>query len=90
MEALRHILSQLPQAAEAGAGAMAWALAAGPALAPEARCEGLAQGVLRVRASSPAAARRLAAVRPELERELLAMLGAARFQRLEIRLEMTS
>lgn len=94
MESLRAILENLPRAAPATpptetapglAPALAWTLAAGPALAPRARCLGLRDGVLRLETGGDDGLRRqIESVAPELLRALNAMLGPGQVQRIAI------
>ena len=77
MQAMRDILART--AAGCGdpalAAPLAWTLAAGPELAPRARCVGLAGGALRLAPVDAAARAQIASVEKELLTVLRRMLG---------------
>ena len=92
MERLGHLLQLLPHAAVGEANtdaaeelgpALAWTLAAGPALAGRAACRGLRGGVMRVEAGDETVQRQIESVAPELRRALNRMLGEGRVERLQ-------
>ena len=90
MDRLHDILARVPRAtAELPpvlAPALAWRLAAGPALGGRSRALELRAGTLRVQADDAATAQQAMSVAPELLRELRRMLGENQVQRLEVSL----
>ncbi|MGH9519660.1 MAG: DciA family protein [Terriglobales bacterium] len=93
MEALRAILASLPggrTAAEVDHGAgltLAWALAAGPRLAPRARCLELRAGILHlelVAGASASTRSQIDSIRGELVAALQRTLGDERIRSLQL------